>query len=67
MKAQVTVTVNGQSVEKFVSQEKSKEIQSFLFSEIRSMRFATRRHMTSNNNRNASKVEQLGNGSIRCA
>ena len=66
MKAQVTVSVNGQSVQQFVSQQRSKEISKFFFSEIRSLSRSVRRPITSNNSSH-SKVEQLGNGSIRCA
>ena len=66
MKAQVTVSVNGQSVQQFVSQQRSKEIQSFLFQELRSLSRGIRRYDVTNNSSH-SKVKQLGNGSIRCA
>jgi len=68
MKAQVIVTVNGQPVEQYVSQQRSREISDFFYSEIRGMRRVSARHISSApSTKNQSKVEQLGNGSIRCA
>ena len=67
-KPKVTVTVNSRPVVEYVRQEISKEIQDFYRSELRGMGRVSRRQILSGpSTRNVSKVEQLGNGSIRCA
>jgi hypothetical protein len=66
--AQVTVTVNGQNVKEYTSAEHSREIADFYRSEMRTMgRVAARHVTTSTKMRNVSKVEETGNGHIRCA
>ena len=66
--AQITVTVNGRPVKEFVEQERNQEIQKFITQELRMMGRATRRHSVSGQAvRSTTKIEQVGNGSIRFA
>lgn len=61
------VTVNGQDVKKYLSDQKSKEIQDFLRHEMRGFGWMRSRHVaTSNGTRNVSKVKEVGNGNIQC-
>jgi hypothetical protein len=66
--AQVTVTVNGQSVKQYTSAEQNREIADFYRNEMRTMGRVSARHITTSTKmRNVSKVEETGNGHIRCA
>lgn len=69
--ASVTITVNGQSVEKYLGmphlpeeEEQLSEVQKFLRQEHKSFRYATQRHQISHSTKNVSKPVDAGNGRI---
>lgn len=61
----ITVTVNGQSVQKYLSRQKSIEIQQFLRDEMFSFRYAKKPQQTSTV-KNVSKVHAVADGKIDC-
>ena len=63
--AYIKITVNGRSVEQWIDEEENQDIRQFYTAELRMMGRTSRRQIVTHTRPQQSKVEQLGNGSIR--